>query len=326
MRLWAKVASCSKPAGEVLKQLFHTIREQRLSDSPTSDVGAVDKAILKAAYDYCINIGNTSNIALEEFHSIGAKLAMMHMPFAGVTTTATGGANTGTITAAERFYPAVPGVVELGIDLAASDDVFLHGVLPYCSRLKQPHARSLIDVLAQNEYFTTEGQGQHSSYARAFVAALRRAAKLDAGGGASASASVFATAPGGGANSVAVGRVGVTGTSVSKPRQMKLGGAALAAPTADEDVMFNEILRSQHAGTRRGRQTIVQQEMVVEAPSPQSNSNKKKPANSAAAVVATSNQKKPVGKKSGGSGIIVASQQSNNSEGDEMMLATQEWN
>jgi cohesin complex subunit SA-1/2 len=151
-----------KAVADVFKALFHTIRDR----SP--DAFEFEKEILIAAYRRCAEHGN-SGPAVEALYQVGVKLSSMHF----VPT--------------DRHYPVAVKMVRFGVDFAANvDPTILNAISPFCPRLKQSDALSIINGLNQHDIFVRA----ESSYVQAFVTAIRRAAKLEE---VSASANVSVT-------------------------------------------------------------------------------------------------------------------------------------
>ncbi|CUG06209.1 Hypothetical protein, putative [Bodo saltans] len=87
----------------------------------------------------------------------------------------------------DKHYPVCVKVVRFGVDFAANvDPTILNAISPFCARLRQSDALSIINGLNQHDIFVSV----ESSYAQAFVTAIRRAAKLEE---TSTSANVSAT-------------------------------------------------------------------------------------------------------------------------------------
>lgn len=140
-----------KPVADTFKALFHTIRDR------SGDAFEFEKEILIAAYRRCAEQGNTGP-AVEALYQVGVKLSSMHF----VPT--------------DKHYPVCVRVVRFGVDFAANvDPTILNAISPFCARLKQSDALSIINGLNQHDVFVSSD----STYAQAFVSAIRRAAKLE---------------------------------------------------------------------------------------------------------------------------------------------------
>lgn len=142
----------SKAVADVFKSLFHTLRD-RLGDS-----FPLERDILAQAYTQCAEVGATQ-IAVDTLYQTGVKLSSMHF------------------LATDRFHGACVSMVQFGAQFAVSTDpLILHGIVPYCSRLRVPEAMAVMrqDLSATN-FFVNNA----NPYVSAFIYALRRAAKLD---------------------------------------------------------------------------------------------------------------------------------------------------
>jgi hypothetical protein len=232
---WPAVTTACRPAGDVLKSLYHTLREQRaaaelariggLHGVPVSAAAAVlvDHAVVEAALadaQALIAAGDDATAAAaegERLVALGTKLSSMHVSFSGTTA---GGA------AAERFYNAVPAMVMYALSTAAATQgLALRCVGPMCVRLRPADAKSILDRLEATGELPTDAAGVE------FVELLRRAAKLEG-----------ATAP-----------RGATTAPRTAERKKRPLAPHLAAPTED-DVRLNAVLREgATAGRRRGR-------------------------------------------------------------------------
>lgn len=158
--LWTR--SQVKAVADIFKALFHTIRDR------SAEAYEFEKDILNAAYRRCAEQGN-SGTAVEALYQVGVKLSSMHF----VPT--------------DKHYPVCVRMVRYGVDFAANvDPTILNAISPFCARLKQSDALSIINSLNQHDVFLSA----ESAYAQAFVIAIRRAAKLE---DATASTSVSAT-------------------------------------------------------------------------------------------------------------------------------------
>lgn len=147
--LWTRVHS--KVVSDTFKGLFHALRE-RLGDSYL-----LERDIMAAAYNRCAEDGVTA-LSVEALYQTGTKLASLH--FLGT----------------DRYYEAVSSMIRFGIQFATSTDpLMLQGIVPYCSKLRVVDALALLrHDMAVVELFTNTT----NVYAKTFVGAMRRAAKL----------------------------------------------------------------------------------------------------------------------------------------------------
>ncbi|CAD2214262.1 cohesin complex subunit SA-1/2 [Angomonas deanei] len=149
LSLWT--TSTSKAVSDTFKSLFHTLRDR---------VGfndALETNILLEAYNRCAEVGATP-VSVEALYQIGAKLASLH--FIGT----------------DRYYPTVKEVIQFGINFSVSTDpLILHGVVPYCVKLHHTDALEFIQSMSTMDVFTS----MDNPYARVFVGAMRKAARLE---------------------------------------------------------------------------------------------------------------------------------------------------
>ncbi|KEG11391.1 cohesin complex subunit SA-1/2 [Trypanosoma grayi] len=132
----------TKAIADVFRCLFRTLRD-RDNDSFT-----LEKSILVAAYSQ----------SSEALYQMGLKLSSMHWPLP------------------DKYYTAVVSLVRFGIDFAiTTDPVMLQAVVAYCPKLLRSDALGLAHSLAANP---TLAESEDPN-ARLFVAAIRRAAKLE---------------------------------------------------------------------------------------------------------------------------------------------------
>ncbi|KPI88269.1 hypothetical protein ABL78_2631 [Leptomonas seymouri] len=149
--LWTQ--SPSKAVADTFKTLFHTLRD-RLND----DGFSLERDVVMAAYSNCVEVGATP-VSVEALSQIGIKLASLH--FIG----------------SDRFYACCPAMVHFGAAFATSTDpMLLQAIVPYASKLRPVDALHVLrDQLSKSDIFAEAS----NAYVRAFVAALRRAAKLE---------------------------------------------------------------------------------------------------------------------------------------------------
>ncbi|KAL7706496.1 STAG domain containing protein [Lotmaria passim] len=149
--LWTQ--SPSKAVADTFKSLFHTLR-----DRAGDDGFALERDVVLAAYNHCAEVGATP-LSVETLYQTGMKLASLH--FIGT----------------DRFYVCCPAMVQFGADFATSTDpMLLQAIVPYASRLRPVDALHVLrDRLSKSDIFTEAS----NAYVRTFVAALRKAAKLD---------------------------------------------------------------------------------------------------------------------------------------------------
>jgi cohesin complex subunit SA-1/2 len=149
--LWTQ--SPSKAVADTFKSLFHTLR-----DRAGDDGFSLERDVVLTAYNNCVEVGATP-VSVEALYQTGAKLASLHF---GVS---------------DRFYACCPAMVRLGADFATSTDpMLLQAIIPYASKLRPVDALHVLrDQLSKSDIFA-EGS---NPYVRAFVAALRKAAKLE---------------------------------------------------------------------------------------------------------------------------------------------------
>jgi hypothetical protein len=262
LTMWTKTPV--KTAGDVFKTLFHAVR-----GGMAGDQAAIERNILLAGHRECQALG-ASHAALEQFYQLGAKLASMHF----LTT--------------DTYYPCAINVVNFAVDLAASDDLMLHAAAPYCCRLRQPDALNIAQGLALNEAFASS----ESPYVRAFISAIRRAAKLD------------------GDNVPRVSRV--SGATVKRPsgttaKRGRTTGAAMGG--MEEDSLLADIVRDSK-NVRASARTIGTDgwRNRGSAATPASQTKVKQPSQSPA-------------KKA-----VTATQSSVFDQDEEVFIETQEWN
>ncbi|GET93225.1 hypothetical protein, conserved [Leishmania tarentolae] len=143
----------SKAVSDTFKNLFHTLRDRAGDDGFT-----LERDILLAAYHHCAEVGMTP-FSVEALYQIGLKLSSLH--FHGT----------------DRFYSCCPSMVRFGVDFAASTDpLLLQAVSSYAGKLRPADALHVLrDQLSRRSLFTEAT----NSYVLAFVAVLRKAAKLD---------------------------------------------------------------------------------------------------------------------------------------------------
>lgn len=153
LSLWTQTPS--KAVSDAFKSLFHALRD-RLGD----DGFLLERDVLLACYHHCAEVGATP-VSVEALGQTGLKLSSLHF----------GGAGT------DRWYTCCPAVVRFGAEFAASTDpLLLQAVTPYAARLRPADALHVLrDQLSQSKMFAEAT----NPYVRTFVAALRRAAKLD---------------------------------------------------------------------------------------------------------------------------------------------------
>ncbi|KAG5463985.1 hypothetical protein LSCM1_00161 [Leishmania martiniquensis] len=151
LSLWTSTPS--KAVSDTFKSLFHTLRDR------AGDGGfTLERDILLAAYHHCAEVGATP-VSVETLYQMGLKLSSLH--FVGT----------------DRFYSCCPSMARFGADFATSTDpLLLQAVSPYAGKLRPADALHLLrDELSRSSVFT---EAKHA-YVRAFVTALRKAAKLD---------------------------------------------------------------------------------------------------------------------------------------------------
>ncbi|CAM43925.1 conserved hypothetical protein [Leishmania braziliensis MHOM/BR/75/M2904] len=151
LSLWTHTPS--KAVSNTFKSLFHTLRDLAGDDGFT-----LERDILLAAYHYCAEVGATP-VSVEALYQIGLKLSSLH--FIGT----------------DRLYSCCPAMVRFGVDFATSTDpLLLQAVTSYAGKLRPTDALHVLrDQLSRSSMFTEAT----NSYVHAFVAALRKAAKLD---------------------------------------------------------------------------------------------------------------------------------------------------
>lgn len=157
--LWTK--SHVKVVSDIFKSLFHTLRDR------TNDSFGLEKDVLLAAYRQSAEQA-FNGAAVESLYQVGVKLSSMHFH------------------PTDKYYPAAVQIVRWGIEFATTTDpTILNAISPYCSRLRQADALQVANSLHLHDLFVES----KSTYAQAFVTAVRRAAKLEEPGVGSAAAS-----------------------------------------------------------------------------------------------------------------------------------------
>jgi cohesin complex subunit SA-1/2 len=147
--LWTRTQV--KLVADIYKTLFHTLRDRSKNSFD------LEKNILLAAYRICAEAGANS-ASIEALYQIGSKLASMHFAMT------------------DRFYGVCVNVVKFGVEFATTvDPTMLQAVTPYCCKLRPSDALAIVNGLTSNDIFSSPT----NPYARAFVVALRRAAKLE---------------------------------------------------------------------------------------------------------------------------------------------------
>ncbi|KPA80076.1 hypothetical protein ABB37_05085 [Leptomonas pyrrhocoris] len=149
--LWTQ--SPSKAVADTFKSLFHTLR-----DRANDDGFSLERDVVLTAYNSCVEVGATP-VSVEALYQIGIKLASLH--FIG----------------SDRFYMCCPAMVHFGAEFATSTDpMLLQAIVPYASKLRPVDALHVLrDQLSKSDIFAEAS----NAYVRSFVAALRKAAKLE---------------------------------------------------------------------------------------------------------------------------------------------------
>jgi cohesin complex subunit SA-1/2 len=211
--MWTRVGAV-KPAADVFKTLFHVARDDEASQA---DASALERAMLIDATKQCVAAGSNPT-ALDQLHQVGLKLASMHfLP-------------------TDKYYPAAKAVVRAAMEYAeATDDTILHAASAYCARLRVPDALAIATSLTSHAHFRPTADATQTPFVRAFVSAVRRAAKLEA-------APAAATTPGGetpgahgGLDGIASAVAARTGRTAARKRATR----GIDAAIDDDDITVN---------------------------------------------------------------------------------------
>ena len=140
----------SKSASDILKQLFHALRERSGGDG-----FSFEKSILSASIAQCAATSATPNHGTGAVGMLGSKIASIHFA------------------PADRFYGCCVKMVTHALDECVHEPLWLHATVMYCSKLRQEdalamfrHAQRLQSSVGDNPYFGT------------YLYAIARAAKV----------------------------------------------------------------------------------------------------------------------------------------------------
>jgi hypothetical protein len=154
LSLWTRIPV--KAAADMFKGLFYTARLHAVRKHVSA--ASIEIDTLVAAVQRCRDLGDSAD-EVDQLTQIGTKLASMHF------------------LASDKHYDAVGTVVQFALEHAASssDQHILIAATPYCSKLRPADALALIH---RSAIPSLDGS---TPVFRAFVSALRRAAKLEGG-------------------------------------------------------------------------------------------------------------------------------------------------